>query len=334
MGWIWKDKSIGKVWKQKEEVRRRTSFFGVIFVSLKVIFARKVEGGGKNDILKNKRLFGLLEGGRMMKKIRYLLAAFAVIWGLDVFCHMDGFKGIPLRVKAESFKDGWKTSEKKRYYYQNGRPVKGLKKIGKNTYYFSKQGVLQKNKWITFGKYKRYFGKNGRMVKNRRIGMRKLDNRGLYKIGAREQAEKLAEKWVERALKQKKGKVTDLRACYNYLKRCRYFGSAIPYPERSTRYNGWDAKYAKDFFTKNGGNCFSYSCGFAFMAKELGYKPKIVVGKAENENGEMSLHAWVEINGRVYDVEREYSKYHKGVFYGRTYKGMKLRYEKGFEIGI
>ena len=237
-------------------------------------------------------------------------------------------------VHAAASENGWRSIGKGRYYYVNGKPAKGLKKIGGYTYYFSKTGVMQKNKWVQFGSYKRYFGSNGRMVKNTRIGLRSINKQGLYKIGVREKAEKMAKKWVNQALKQKKSTTTNLRACYNYLKNCRYTGTTLAFPSAATRYNGWDAKYAKDFFSRRSGNCFSYSCGFAFMAKELGYKPKVVVGKAENENGEMNVHAWVEINGRVYDPEREYSVYHKGVFYGRSYGGMKLRYVKEYQITL
>lgn len=250
-------------------------------------------------------------------------------WAILMYDGDGGFSAY-----AASAANGWHSIGKNRYYYVNGKAAKGLKKIGSNTYYFSKTGVMQKNKWVKFGSYKRYFGSNGRMVKNRRIGLRTVNKQGLYKVGVREQAEKQAKKWVNQALKQKKTTTTKLRACYNYLKSCRYTGTTLAFPSAATKYNGWDARYAKDFFSRRSGNCFSYSCGFAFMAKELGYKPKIVVGKAENENGAMNVHAWVEIDGRVYDPEREYSIYHKGVFYGRSYGKMKLRYVKEYSISL
>lgn len=301
-----------------------------------------MEGGGKNVIFQltanrleqiNVKMYlgGTCEKGKSIRK-KYL----------DVLCLVVFFSCTGLlydsygeySVYAASAAKGWCSMGKNRYYYVNGKPAKGMKKIGSHTYYFSKTGVMQKNKWVQFGSYKRYFGSNGRMVKNRRVGLRTINKQGLYKIGIREQAEKLAKKWVNQALKQKKGTTTKLRACYNYLKNYRYTGTTLAFPSAATKYNGWDARYAKDFFSRRSGNCFSYSCGFAFMAKELGYKPKIVVGKAENENGAMNVHAWVEITGRVYDPEREYSIYHKGVFYGRTYGKMKLRYVKEYSISL
>lgn len=84
-------------------------------------------------------------------------------------------------VHAAASENGWRSIGKGRYYYVNGKPAKGLKKIGSYTYYFSKTGVMQKNKWVQFGSYKRYFGSNGRMVKNTRIGLRSINKQGLYK---------------------------------------------------------------------------------------------------------------------------------------------------------
>ena len=65
---------------------------------------------------------------------------------------------------------GWRTYKGKKYYFspQNGKACIGLHKIGKDKYYFDKNGVMKK-KWITVSKGRRlYFSTvDGKMLKNR-----------------------------------------------------------------------------------------------------------------------------------------------------------------------
>ena len=58
--------------------------------------------------------------------------------------------------------------------------------------------------------------------------------------------------------------------------------------------NGWAEMYANHYFDNLYGNCISWASAFAYMAKELGYT---------NVYGCNTGHAWVEINGLIYDPE-------------------------------
>ncbi len=68
---------------------------------------------------------------------------------------------------------------------------------------------------------------------------------------------------------------------------------------RIPHYHGkdWPVVYAYDMFgPRKGGNCMSYASSFAYLAKAAGCKNVY----ACNSGG----HAWVEVNGRVYDPEQ------------------------------
>ena len=57
---------------------------------------------------------------------------------------------------------------------------------------------------------------------------------------------------------------------------------------------GWAEIYANSFFDLQYGDCISYAAAFAYMAKALGYT---------NVYGCNTGHAWVEIDGLIYDPE-------------------------------
>jgi len=78
---------------------------------------------------------------------------------------------------------------------------------------------------------------------------------------------------------------------------------------------GWEITFANDIFDKGKGCCVSEACAFAYLARECGYKTVYVCDDTS--------HAWVEIDGYVYDtlfaVSKSYKTYYKG-----TYKKAKL----------
>ena len=65
---------------------------------------------------------------------------------------------------------GWAKYKGKTYFFSNsaklgirGRAITGWKKLGKNRYFFSTYGVMQKNRWIS---KKYYLGSDGKMLKS------------------------------------------------------------------------------------------------------------------------------------------------------------------------
>ena len=170
------------------------------------------------------------------------------------------------------------------------------------------------------------------MVTDKVVDRRIISKKGIYKIGGRETAEKLAKSWVKKALKADGGKHSRLRACYSYCKNFTYCPVSMDPPVKAEKYNGWDAACARAMFLSRKGNCYYYAAAFAFMARELGYDAKVAVGTASDRYGRFNAHAWGEINGKIYDPEREFSPYHPQGGYGKTYAKAPYTYKKKFSV--
>ena len=84
-----------------------------------------------------------------------------------------------------------------------------------------------------------------------------------------------------------------LRTCFEFVKT---YQGAFP---RIPHYMGmdWPVVYANDMFLNDGkGNCFSYAAAFAYLAKAIGYKEVYCCSSGG--------HGWAEIDGLIYDPER------------------------------
>ena len=99
-------------------------------------------------------------------------------------------------------------------------------------------------------------------------------------------------------------KAQKLKACWNYLvdgKSFRYAGSD---PNRKKK--GWYKETALRMLETKSGNCYSFACAFAALAKELGYKNiKLLVGYD---------HCWVTINGKHYDPQAHFTIWITGIY--------------------
>lgn len=90
----------------------------------------------------------------------------------EVPTSFTGWKQTSDRQHYQYFKEGkllkkqWLTLKKKKYYLdKKGYRVTGLYKIGKKTYYFNKNGVLQKQMWVTEGNETYYVDSSGVVLK-------------------------------------------------------------------------------------------------------------------------------------------------------------------------
>ena len=84
-----------------------------------------------------------------------------------------------------------------------------------------------------------------------------------------------------------------LRTCFEFVKT---YQGAFP---RIPHYMGmdWPVVYANDMFLNDGkGNCFSYAAAFAYLAKAIGYEEVYCCSSG--------YHGWAEIDGLIYDPER------------------------------
>ncbi len=88
-------------------------------------------------------------------------------------------------------------------------------------------------------------------------------------------------------------KADKLYKCYLWIKRCPYIQFRTTLDAIKADPVDWDSTFANDIFDKGSGCCASLACAFAYMAKACGYEKVTICSDSE--------HAWVDIEGRLYD---------------------------------
>ena len=157
-----------------------------------------------------------------------------------------------------------------------------------------------------------YFGGNGWLVENKALTYSNVqyiaDSKGWLTQVKSEYDKTLwrAHQLLAKVTNDSMTKDQKLRTSFNHIR--------DSYPEvrpRTPHYSGagWHLLYANDIFVNKKGNCFSCCAAFAFMAKAIGYDNVYAI----SVNG----HGWTEINGLVYDAERE--RFHKGSYFALSY---------------
>lgn len=62
---------------------------------------------------------------------------------------------------------------------------------------------------------------------------------------------------------------------------------------------------------RRAGNCYNFACGFAVLAKVIGYEPNVILGRIHgNRDGAadgFTRHAFVQIDGCYYDPELKWA---------------------------
>lgn len=121
-----------------------------------------------------------------------------------------------------------------------------------------------------------------------------------------------------------------LRALFNYeVKNYKYLARE----KLSVGQTGWEESYAVPFFNKGKGNCYSFAAGFYYLAKNIGYNPKVVSGLVGHNR---RPHGWVEININgityIYDTELTMAKRRDGYsnidLFEMTYRNAAFVYSK------
>ena len=80
-----------------------------------------------------------------------------------------------LGLSKKSANTGWRTIDGKTYYYENGKAIKGEKKISGYWYYFDKNGIMQTG-FVNLGRKIVYYDSKGRM----QYGEQKIDGHWYY----------------------------------------------------------------------------------------------------------------------------------------------------------
>ncbi|MGN0154085.1 MAG: transglutaminase domain-containing protein [Lachnospiraceae bacterium] len=243
-------------------------------------------------------------------------------------------------------KTGWKTTKSKKKYYvkKDGSRAVGSYKI-KNVYYvFDQDGyLLQSNKaahyvvgnniyyvsktgkalsgWHIMKDKLYYAGKNGKLKTNTTYQGITLQENGDAEMNSQGKWKKKALSIVNSITNSKMSKSQKLRVCWNYMVSTSRFHYVSKYPDINKA--NWQKKAAYDMFVTHNGNCYSFACGFAALAEEVGYEAYVVCGRVsgsrDHSSDGLTRHAWVMINGRYYDPEAQFAGWYKGVYGSTTY---------------
>ena len=176
------------------------------------------------------------------------------------------------------------------------------------TYYADHQGTLLYG-WNRIGNAYYYFDReNGQMAANTTVDGIKLQKDG---TAARKTSyiAKIQTMIKARAIVQQITNASDNKS--EKIKKCFLWIFQFPYKQYrklSPIYmqDGWEITFANDIFDRRQGCCVSESSALAFLFHECGYPTVYVCHDTE--------HAWVELNGRVYDPlfaeARSFDKYY------------------------
>lgn len=184
------------------------------------------------------------------------------------------------------------------YAGSDGIAVYGWKKIGKEYYYFDRE--------------------SGKMFSGRKADGIRLKADGTAS-GTTADIEKIQTMIKARTVMEQVTNPTDSRS--QKMEKC--FRWVLQFPYRRyrrlmpiCRQAGWEVTFANDIFDHHQGCCVSEASATAFLFHECGY-PQVYVA---TDTG----HAWVELNGRVYDPlfaeSRDFNSY-----YNVPYEGYGMR---------
>lgn len=211
--------------------------------------------------------------------------------------------------KKKKGKTGFVTKDGKKYYLKSGKKLKSIiLETKKYKYLLDKNGVVVTG-WKQYkGKYYYFDRTSGKMAIKKKIDGISLDKYGRAKKN-KLNAAKIntmikARKTVNKVCKVSDTKDQKLRKCFDYIAKVPYRRYRFLKPIYHKK--GWESTFADDVFDKGSGCCVSMSAALAFMLHECGYSTVYVVHDSE--------HAWVELNGRVYDAlfarAKDYNKYY------------------------
>ena len=165
--------------------------------------------------------------------------------------------------------------------------------------------------WVITSGGQRKYRKNSKAVKDCRYrapNSKKLSSGQRSDLRAYQSARRIVNGITDPHM----SKAEKLKACYMWVIRSNGYGG---WRKLSDGGNYWYAINANDLFDHRRGDCISYACAMAYMAKVIGYN-NVNVCSRDTRAG--NHHTWTEINGRVYD---SYFGKRRGIkkYYGISY---------------
>lgn len=196
----------------------------------------------------------------------------------------------------EYYDHGWiREADGQKRYYKNGRYLKGYRKIGNKYYFFGDDGILLKED-VTVNGTTYYMDRTG-MVQGMKKAGYYFSPSGIMFDKARTgelRAYQNAKRVVNAITDKKMSKEEKLKVCFKWMQ---HNGLGV-WRRLSEGEKSWYAVNANDLFEKRCGDCVSYACAFAYMAKVIGYRDVNVCSRGSRKD---DYHTWTEINGLVYD---------------------------------
>lgn len=198
------------------------------------------------------------------------------------------------------------------YVYKGGRKLtKSFLTLKKKTYYFDKSGDMYHG-WLKRGGEYYYLDRStGVLVHHGKVdgirlrkGQAVQTKRSVKKIETMRTAARLLKQITKPSDTREQKKMK----CYRYIMKCDY--RRYRFLEPIYKKKGWECTFANDIFRHHAGCCVSESSALAFLFHEIGYKDVYVCHDTS--------HAWVEMNGRVYDnlfsKAKDFWKYYNATY--------------------
>lgn len=210
---------------------------------------------------------------------------------------------------------GWLTLDGDKYYFgTDGVGAKGLTVIEGCKYYFAEDGKMQTG-WQYFGTKKAYFQpENGCMAVKKTVDGQKINKKGYAKLTAADksmlQALEKAETILKSITNESMSNSQKLRAAFDYMTSKSQFSYATW--QSFEEYDGWIYDYALQIYDRRAGNCYNFACGFAVLAKVIGYDTSVIRGRIHGTRDGaadgFTRHAFVQIDGLYYDPELKWAE--------------------------
>lgn len=210
----------------------------------------------------------------------------------------------------------------KYYYNEKGKKASKFVKVDKATYYFTPDAIsistlgnpktvnpkasMVKGWYKISGKYYYFDRETGKMAVNTTVDGIKVNKKGIAKT-SKYNIEKMdtmirAREIMQALTDPKDSKSKKTEKCFEYvIKDVGLMPWRFLNEERSKK--DWDLVFANDILDPKAhdifpyGDCTSFACGFAYLAKECGNKKVLIIDNGSQDK----LHAWVEIDGLIYD---------------------------------
>lgn len=156
---------------------------------------------------------------------------------------------------------------------------------------YDKETTTLAEGWHNIGGLLFHVNADRQFDRNTTVDGLELDRNGRYTTGS-EQLDKLLTSAVAGVVNDKMTQLEKLRAVYDYAKKTfGYLGIGTV----DTSKDGWEIEQAINMLTSKRGNCYSWSSVFTYLARQVGFDAKAVVGTGVSPKGSESVHAWTEI---------------------------------------